>query len=305
MLLQWSITKTSAGWETENAAIDAPFNYLPSASELQTCGLTAFVCLLWLLWDSKWKHFFAAYFPSSCGTLKTPDLNPVSLPYSFVFCRWIICSSSHWSLLLLPPVSAQAGKRSTFHHGCQTNPAPLWPSALPLPHRGQLQPGPLLHLRQRALGQERRAPPQRRQGALEPERLALVPLLAGDESGPRRLRCPPAGGEEEEGREVQAENEPARQRESRRGRSRHSWAGRFRLSAFRDPEVQPGRGFGHAEEHLRSVHSLRQAGDLQDQRRSGWLLWADILAARHGNARLSYFKDQTVMERRSSTQFSP
>lgn len=35
MLLQWSGTKTSAGWATENAAIDAPFNYLPSASELQ------------------------------------------------------------------------------------------------------------------------------------------------------------------------------------------------------------------------------------------------------------------------------
>lgn len=166
-----------------------------------------------------------------------------------------------------------------------------------MPHCGPHQPRPLLHLRQRALGPERRPRPRYRQGALEPERLSLLLPVAGHESDQRRLRHRAADGAESEGRRLQAENGSTSAGEPRGGRRGRPSAGRLPLPAAGELEIAAGHRSGHGEEHLRSVHPPEPAGSVRVQRGRGGILRPDVLADWDFHPGAARVKSQTVIRR--------
>lgn len=207
----------------------------------------------------------------------------------------VALTHTHTHAVYLPLFSAQTGKHSEFYWGCQANRVSLWPSAPPVPDRGQLRPCLLLHLWQRAVGQKRRPHPRNRQRAMEPELLTLLLPVATHEfeQGPLCHRA--VNGPEGERRALQTENGEASPWKSRSGRRCGPSAGRFPLSAVGESQVAPRGRRRHPEERLRSLHSLRSAGDLPDQCRGGGILWSDLLNDWDSDSGSARVKNQTLI----------
>lgn len=191
--------------------------------------------------------------------------------------NWWLLSYTH-SLSASPFLSAQTGKCGKFYWGCQANRAASWPSAPPVPDCSQLRAHLLLYLWQCALGQKRRPHPWNRQRAMEPKFLSLLLSVAHYEFDQRCLCHHAVNGPESKRPTLQAKNGSTSSWKSWSGRRCGSSGGCFFVYAAGYSQISPRGRRRHAEERLWSLHSLRPAGDLPDQRRGGGFLWSDLLA---------------------------